>query len=56
MSLTEVLFIIFMAGGLFFFTTATIGLLRFPDFFSRLHATGKGNTGCTFISYRSWLL
>lgn len=33
-----------MIGGLFFFTTSTIGLLRFPDFFTRLHATGKGDT------------
>lgn len=30
--------------GLFLFITATIGLLRFPDFFTRLHATGKGDT------------
>lgn len=35
---------IFMLAGLFFFTTATIGLLRFPDFYSRMHATGKGDT------------
>jgi len=35
---------IFMLGGIFFFFTATVGLLRFPDFFTRLHATGKGDT------------
>ena len=35
---------IFMLGGFFFFFTATAGLLRFPDFFARLHATGKGDT------------
>jgi multicomponent Na+:H+ antiporter subunit G len=35
---------IFMLAGLFFFTTATIGFLRFPDFYSRMHATGKGDT------------
>ena len=39
-----VLSVIFILGGIFFFTTATIGLLRFPDFFARLHATGKGDT------------
>ena len=33
-----------MLGGIFFFFTATVGLLRFPDFFARLHATGKGDT------------
>ena len=43
------LFILFMVGGLFFFTTATIGLLRFPDFYSRLHATGKGDTLTVFL-------
>ena len=44
MSITTILAVLFMIGGLFFFTTATIGLLRFPDFFTRLHATGKGDT------------
>jgi multicomponent Na+:H+ antiporter subunit G len=39
-----ILSIVFILGGLFFFATATIGLLRFPDFFTRLHATGKGDT------------
>lgn len=33
-----------MLTGTFFFITATIGLLRFPDLFTRLHATGKGDT------------
>ena len=41
--------IICILGGLFFFTTATIGLLRFPDFFTRLHATGKGDTLAVFL-------
>ncbi len=50
MSLTLILSVIFIAGGLFFFTTATIGLLRFPDFFSRLHATGKGDTLAVLLS------
>lgn len=31
-------------AGIFFFTTSTIGLLRFPDFYTRMHATGKGDT------------
>jgi multicomponent Na+:H+ antiporter subunit G len=44
MNISTILAMIFMIGGLFFFTTATIGLLRFPDFFTRLHATGKGDT------------
>ncbi len=50
MNLTTPLSILFMVGGLFFFTTATIGLLRFPDFFARLHATGKGDTLAVLLS------
>ncbi|MDO8723130.1 MAG: monovalent cation/H(+) antiporter subunit G, partial [Syntrophales bacterium] len=30
--------------GLFFLTAGTIGFLRFPDFYSRIHATGKSDT------------
>jgi multicomponent Na+:H+ antiporter subunit G len=34
----------FLAGGFFFTLVGTIGLLRFPDFYTRLHATGKCDT------------
>lgn len=30
--------------GLLFFLGASIGLFRFPDFYSRMHAAGKGDT------------
>ncbi len=30
--------------GLFFFTGGTVGILRFPDFYSRLHPAGKLDT------------
>lgn len=30
--------------GLFFFAVGTIGLIRLPDFYSRMHATGKCDT------------
>ena len=36
--------IFFVLAGTFFFTTGVIGLLRFPDFYSRMQATGKGDT------------
>jgi multicomponent Na+:H+ antiporter subunit G len=42
--------VMFILGGLFFFATATLGILRFPDFFCRLHATGKGDTLAVFLS------
>lgn len=40
---------IFMVVGLFFFTAATIGFLRFPDFYTRMHATAKGDTLGTLL-------
>jgi len=33
-----------MIGGLIFFTGGAIGILRFPDFYSRLHPAGKLDT------------
>ncbi len=35
---------VFLAAGIFFFFAATVGFLRFPDFYARMHATGKGDT------------
>lgn len=32
---------ILLVLGLFFFVIGTIGILRLPDFYSRLHAAGK---------------
>lgn len=40
----DIIAMIFLIGGAFFFLVGTIGLLRFPDFFTRMHATGKGDT------------
>ena len=34
----------FLLGGLFFLTVGTIGLLRLPDIYARMHATGKCDT------------
>jgi len=42
--LNDIAAIILVCGGLFFFFTSTVGLLRFPDLYSRMHATGKGDT------------
>jgi multicomponent Na+:H+ antiporter subunit G len=46
----SVIAIVFIVGGIFFFATATIGLLRFPDFYTRMHATGKGDTMGAFLT------
>lgn len=36
--------IVFVVLGLFFFFGTSVGLIRFPDFYSRMHAAGKGDT------------
>lgn len=43
-AINDICAIVLIIGGLFFFFTSTIGLLRFPDLYSRMHATGKGDT------------
>lgn len=40
----DALIFILIVTGLLFFSATTIGLLRFPDFYSRMHAAGKGDT------------
>lgn len=44
MLLVHILVTLFLAAGIFFMFVGTIGLLRFPDFYTRLHATGKCDT------------
>ena len=46
-SLRELIAAIFMLGGLIFFIGSAIGMLRLPDFYSRIHASGNSETlGC----------
>ena len=40
----SIIVIILIVLGVFFFLGTSIGLLRFPDFYSRMHAAGKGDT------------
>ncbi|MBT9155406.1 MAG: Na(+)/H(+) antiporter subunit G [Firmicutes bacterium] len=42
--IATVIGIAFLLGGLFFFTAGTVGLLRFPDALTRMHATTKCDT------------
>ena len=44
MVLINVIVTLFLAAGIIFMFTGVIGLLRFPDFYTRLHATGKCDT------------
>jgi multicomponent Na+:H+ antiporter subunit G len=43
MSATDWLSAGFVSAGTVFFVAGTIGLLRFPDVYSRLHALGKAD-------------
>ncbi|MDI6687425.1 MAG: monovalent cation/H(+) antiporter subunit G [Desulfobacterales bacterium] len=49
MEVVKTISIVLILIGCFFFTTGTIGLIRFPDFYSRMHATGKGDTLAVLI-------
>jgi multicomponent Na+:H+ antiporter subunit G len=40
----DIIVILLTVTGLLFFFATTVGLLRFPDFYSRMHAAGKGDT------------
>ncbi|RMF90018.1 MAG: monovalent cation/H(+) antiporter subunit G [Methanobacteriota archaeon] len=44
MILLDMLTIAAMAVGLFFLTVGVVGLLRFPDVYTRMHATTKCDT------------
>jgi multicomponent Na+:H+ antiporter subunit G len=49
MSILDVLTALLLAVALFFFVAGTVGLLRFPDLYSRLHALTKAdNVGLGF--------
>ncbi len=45
----DILVILAMLTGLLFFVATTVGLIRFPDFYSRVHAAGKGDTLSTTL-------
>lgn len=45
----EFLCVIFILAGLLFFFGAVAGLVRFPDFYTRMHAAGKGDTLSTML-------
>ena len=40
----DVIVTIFLFGGLFFFMVGTLGIIRFPDVFTRAHSASKGDT------------
>lgn len=51
MTISEVIATIFLVVGFFFITASAIGVVRLPDFYSRLHASGMGETLGLLISF-----
>lgn len=40
----EILSTLFLVGGTFFALTGALGIVRMPDFYSRMHPAGKSDT------------
>ncbi|BDC36326.1 MAG: hypothetical protein EF806_01780 [Candidatus Methanoliparum thermophilum] len=54
--LLNLIITISIALGIFFMLMGAIGFIRFPDFYTRLHATGKCDTlGEAFIFLGSFI-
>lgn len=47
--IVTIISVILILAGLVFFFGAALGLVRFPDFYSRTHAAGKGDTLSSFL-------
>lgn len=47
----KIIAILFLLAGFFFIAVAAIGVLRLPDFYSRLHASGKSETLGMILSF-----
>lgn len=45
----DLIVVLLLCGGVLLFAGSTIGLLRFPDFYCRVHAAGKGDTLSTML-------
>jgi multicomponent Na+:H+ antiporter subunit G len=45
----NIIIVTLMLLGLFFFFGTAVGLVRFPDFYTRMHAAGKGDTLSTAL-------
>lgn len=52
----DIVVTLILAGGLFFFTGGSIGIIRFPDFYTRLHPAGKLDTMGVLLSMTAMAL
>lgn len=44
MAFNEIISSVLILGGVFFLALGAVGLIRFPDFYTRMHAAGKCDT------------
>ena len=44
LAINEIIAVILLVCSLFFFLASAIGMIRLPDFYSRLHASGNSET------------
>lgn len=51
MTIREIIAIVFILIGLLFVLVSAVGVVRLPDFYTRLHASGIGETIGIFISF-----
>ena len=47
--LLNIVSVVLVLSGLIFFLGGAVGLVRFPDFYTRMHAAGKGDTLSTIL-------
>ena len=52
----QILGMVLGVTGLVFFLGAAVGLVRFPDFYTRMHAAGKGDTLSTMLMLAGFAL
>ncbi len=47
--IATIISVILIVAGLVFFLGGAVGIVRFPDFYARMHAAGKGDTLSSFL-------
>ncbi len=52
----DIICIVLICLGLLFFLGGAIGIIRFPDFYTRMHAAGKGDTMSVFLIFLAFAL
>ena len=52
----DIIVCVLLFAGLFFLTGAAVGILRFPDFYSRLHPAGKLDTLGSLLAMTAFAL